>query len=280
MKKTLAISLLASTLLACSQVPPGEVGIKVNLLGSSKGVDNEILTTGKYWIGFNEQLYLFPTFTQTYVFTKSSTEGSPSNEEITFQTKEGISVASDIGLTYHIHPEKVAIIFQKYRKGIDEITHSFLRSMIRDQFVLIASTMPLEDTYGAGKATLMKTVKDKVQAQVADLGIVIENIYSVGDFRFPEQVTAAINAKIAATQLSQQKNNEIQSEKADAEKLRVKSQGQADAVLIQAKTQAQANKILSDSITPTLIQYQATQRWNGVLPVSTSSSIPMLNLGK
>ncbi len=125
---------------------------------------------------------------------------------------------------------------------------------------------------------MMSAVKTKVQDQVKDIGIIVENIYSVGDFRLPEVVTAAINAKLSATQLAQQKENEIQSTKADAEKIRVKAQGEADAVLIQAKTQAQANKILADSITPTLVQYQSIQRWNGVLPLSTSNAIPMINI--
>lgn len=279
MKKILSVSLVALTA-ACSQVPPGEVGVKVSLLGSDKGVENQVLSTGKYWIGWNEQLFLFPTFTQTYIFAKDPGEGKPANEEISFQTREGLIVSADIGVTYHIEPQKVPLVFQKYRKGIDEITYTFIRAMIRDEMNLIASALPVESIYGAGKADMMTQVKKRVQDQVKDIGIDIENIYSVGNFRLPETVTAAINAKLTATQLSQQKENEIASERADAEKLRVKSQGEADAVLIQAKTQAQANKILADSITPTLVQYQATQRWDGVLPISTSNAIPMINLNK
>lgn len=280
MKKNIFAALFLLGATACSQVPPGEVGIKVSLLGSDKGIENQILTTGRYWIGWNEQLYLFPTFTQTYVFTKDRHEGSPANEEITFQTKEGLTVSADVGVTYHIDPQKVPLVFQKYRKGIDEITYTFIRSMIRDQFNLIASQLPVESIYGSGKAAMMADVKKRVQDQIKDIGIDIENIYAVGDFRLPEAVTNAINAKLTATQLAQQKENEIQSEKADAEKLRVKAQGEADAVLIQATTQAKANKILADSVTTTLVQYQTIQKWDGILPTSTSNAIPLLNINK
>lgn len=50
----------------CSKVPAGEVGVKVYLLGTDKGVDHEVLGPGRYWIGINQDLYLFPIFTQNY----------------------------------------------------------------------------------------------------------------------------------------------------------------------------------------------------------------------
>ena len=46
------------------KVPAGNVGIKVYLLGGEKGVDAEQKGPGRYWIGWNEDLYLFPTYKQ------------------------------------------------------------------------------------------------------------------------------------------------------------------------------------------------------------------------
>ena len=43
-------------------VPAGYVGVKVNLYGSEKGVQNEELGVGRYLLTWNEQCYLFPTF--------------------------------------------------------------------------------------------------------------------------------------------------------------------------------------------------------------------------
>ena len=45
-------------------VPAGYVGVKVNLYGSDKGVQNEELGVGRYLLTWNEQCYLFPTFNQ------------------------------------------------------------------------------------------------------------------------------------------------------------------------------------------------------------------------
>ena len=98
------------------KVPAGYVGVKVFLLGTKKGVNSKELGVGRYWIGINEELYKFPTFTQNYTWTASKNEGSKDNESILFQTREGLTVGADIGVSYHIDPTKVSSIFEKYRK--------------------------------------------------------------------------------------------------------------------------------------------------------------------
>ena len=88
------------------------MGVKVYLLGGDKGIDQEILGVGRYWIGWNEELYLFPTFQQNYVWTKDKTEGSPTDESITFQTKEGLSINTDVGISLSVERDILALLFQ------------------------------------------------------------------------------------------------------------------------------------------------------------------------
>ena len=265
--KILTIFLMALAVTSCSKVPAGNVGVKVYLLGGEKGVDHVELGPGRYWIGMNEELYVFPTFSQNYVWTKSSTEGSSDNEEISFQTVEGMSVSADVGITYSVIPDKVPAIFQKYRKQLDEITHIYIRNMVRDAFVKAASTRPVEDVYGAGKAQLLAEVEKSVRDQTKDM-FIVERIYLVGDLRLPPQVTDALNAKIQATQQAQQVENEVRTARAEAEKTIAKADGEAKSLLLVAESQAKANKVLSDSITPELVQYQAVKAWNGILPTT------------
>ena len=61
----------------CSKVEAGYVGVKVYLLGGSKGVDSEVVGVGRYWVGWNEELYKFPTFQQTVVWDAADTKESP-----------------------------------------------------------------------------------------------------------------------------------------------------------------------------------------------------------
>lgn len=278
---SLALSLVAATLVACGKVPAGNVGVKVYLLGTSKGVDKEVLTPGRYWIGWNEELYLFPTFTQNFVWTLNEDEGSMEDESFVFQTREGLSVSADIGISYNVRPESVSVIFEKYRRGIEEITDLYLRNMVRDALVNLASDLPIESVYGDGKSELMKAVEEQVRAQVDPIGINIERIYWIGNVRLPEIVVEALNAKINATQKAQQRRNEIEEAKAEAQKKIEAARGVAESILLEAKAQAEANRIIAQSLTEELVRYKSVERWDGMLPRLTGGgAIPFIDVGK
>lgn len=279
--KRLGLSLLlVASVAACSYVPAGNVGVKVNTLGGDKGVDTEVLGVGRYWLGWNEELYLFPTFMQNYVWTAAVDEGSPNNESISFQTADGMTANADIGISYSIDPNKVADIFQTYRRGVEEITDTFLRNMVRDALVKQASTKPIEYVYGAGKAELIADVQADVAEQVGDLGIKIDKIYWIGEIRLPQTVIDSINAKNAATQMAQQRQNEVAQAKAEADKKIEDARGTAESILRVAEAQAKANKVLADSLTIELVQYEALQKWDGKLPTTMvpGQATPFVNV--
>ena len=271
--RTIALMCVAlGGLAACSYVPAGNVGIKVNLLGGDKGVDSEVLGVGRYWIGWNEDLYVFPTFMQNYVWTAGADEGSPNDESISFQTADGMTANADIGISYSIDPDKVSIIFQTYRRGVEEITDTFLRNMVRDALVKQSSNKPIEYVYGAGKSELLASVQKDVADQVAPLGINIGKIYWIGEIRLPPTVIDSINAKNAATQMAQQRQNEVAQAKAEADKKIEDARGEAESILRVAEAQAKANKLLAESLTTEFVQYQAITKWDGQLPKMTGSA--------
>jgi regulator of protease activity HflC (stomatin/prohibitin superfamily) len=278
-KQFAAISLVGISLAACSTVPAGHVGVKVYLLGGSKGVDSEELGVGRYWIGMNEQLYIFPTYMQNYTWTKEPDSTGPEDESISFQTIEGMTANADVGVSYQLDPTKINKIFQTYRRGVDEITDTFLRNMVRDALVKQASVKPIEYIYGAGKADLMAAVQADVQRQVENIGIKIDKIYWIGEIRLPQTVIDSINAKNAATQMAQQRQNEVAQARAEAEKKVAEAKGEADSILLKARSQAEANRVLSSSITPELVHYRALDKWDGVLPRMTgNSAVPFINV--
>jgi regulator of protease activity HflC (stomatin/prohibitin superfamily) len=271
---------------SCTKVPNGYVGVEVHLLGGSKGVDVEERGVGRYFLGINDEMYLFPTYTQNDTWDGKE-------ESITFQTKEGLNVNADIGISYHIDPTKVSIVFQKYRKGIEEISNVYLRNMVRDALVKAASTQEVETVYGQGKAELLATVENSVRKEVEPIGIVVEHIYWVGTLKLPDNVTAAINAKIGATQMAAQRENEIQQTKAEAQKVIEAARGEAESKLAVARANAEAVRIQGEAeaaaieakskalnTNPQLVQYEIAKNWNGALPTTTmgANSIPMLNL--
>jgi len=254
---------------ACSKVPAGNVGIKVYLLGGSKGVESEELGVGRYYIGINEELYLFPTFKQNYVWTANKDEGSPNDESITFQTAEGLTVNADIGVTYSVDPAKVSLLFQKYRKGIDEITDIFMRNNVRDALNKIGSKYKVESVYGEGKAKLIEEVNALVQEELVEDGILVEKIYLIGEFRLPDKVVTALNMKIEAIQRAEQREYELREAEAEAKKKIAIAQAESEEIRLRNK-----------SLTPLLVEYEMIKKWNGVYPLKakiiSGSSAPLI----
>lgn len=273
MNRTLRNSLLAISvtfLAACSKVPAGNVGVVVNLYGEDKGVDLVVKGPGKYWPGWNEEYYLFPTFTLTDIYADQQT--------LSFQDKEGTQLSADVGISFAVNPAKVGAVFQKYRRGIDEISDLYIRNMVRDAINQQTSKLDASDIYGAGKEELLQSVTKVVRDQVEPIGINVEKIYWVSPIRLPDNIAKAINAKAEATQRAQQRENELQTAKAQAEIEREKARGEADAKLIQAKGEADANKLVQASLTKELVDYTVAQRWDGILPTTTGGVVPMLNI--
>jgi len=251
------------------------------LYGSSKGVQAQELGVGRYWIGYNQELYLFPTFTQTYTWTEAATEGR-AHESITFQSLEGLAINTDVGVTYHVVPDKVSLLFQKYRRTLEEITDTYIHNMIRDAFVEEASHLPIETIYGKGKSALVNAVQDRVQAQVKEIGIVIEKVYLVNTLRLPPAVESAINAKAAASQMAEQRQNELAQSQAEAQKEIAAAQGIAQSKLIVADAEAKAIKLKGDALkdNPALIQWSAVDKWDGKMPQVSGGATPFINLQK
>lgn len=263
MAMLLLVGLMTVFSVGCSKVPAGNVGVKFNLYGGEKGVQIQELPPGRYWIGWNEELYTFPTFTQTETW-----EG---DESLSFGTTEGLQVNADIGITYHIAPDKVTKLFQTYRKGVNEITDLYLRNMVRDSLVKQGSNIGIESVYGKGKSQLIEAVEKDVRDQVHDLGIEVEKVYWIGNLRLPQNVTKAINAKIQATQMAQQRENEVAQAKAEAQKAVAVAEGEAAAKLAVATAEAKAITLRGDALrnNPGIVQLNWVEKWDGKLPVTS-----------
>ncbi len=259
------------------KVPAGNVGVHVYLLGGEKGVDAVTRPVGRTFVGFQQELYLYPTFTQNYTWTRDWIDENEdgkrdaseiADESLSFQDKQGLEITADVGIAYNVDASKATLLFQKYRKSVDEITDTVLRNYVRDALNTETSTMNVEEIYGAGKADLMERATKRVKAQVEPFGIRIEKIYWINSMRLPAGVQAALNAKIEATQKAQQRENEVAQAKAEADKAREEARGIADSTLLKAEADAKAIQIRGDALrnNPALVDLTIAEKWNGVLP--------------
>ncbi|NPV99871.1 prohibitin family protein, partial [Pseudomonas aeruginosa] len=102
----------------------------------------------------------------------------------------------------------------------------------------------------------------RVRDQVAPIGINIERIYYASDLVLPPQVTQSLNAKIQATQMAEQRRNEVAQAKAEADKERARAQGEADAKLTLATADAKAIEIRAQALrsNPDVVTLNAVEK--------------------
>ena len=138
--------IILAVILGCSlcmieTVPAGYRGVKVNLYGSERGVDYEVLSPGRYIINpVTQKLFLFPVFQQTKEWTKNvDNEGW-----FSYQSVDGTKLSVDASVSYTVNEDKVGLLFERYRKSIDEITDLYIHNMIRDQINNYASNKNTE----------------------------------------------------------------------------------------------------------------------------------------
>ena len=281
-----------SFLTGCDRVEPGYVGIRVNQWGSQKGVnDFPLVTGGVVYNPITEDIYKFPTFMQNAVWTKENTSGSPGDDSVTFNSIEGAVINADIALAYTFVADKVPSIFVEFRQSPDVITHGFMRNEINNEFNRIASTMKASDIFGEKKQFLLDNVRSNVNVKLGPKGFKFELISFHGGLRVDQSVQSRINAVLEASQRAIEAETKVKQSKAEAdqaiEKARgekesniAKAEGEAKSIALKAEAQAKANLVLAQSLTPSLVQYEALQKWDGKLPVYNGGGVvPFINLG-
>lgn len=276
MKKLIVFTVLfALVATSCTRVPAGYVGLKINMLGDSKGGIQE-LPAGKYPNAINVEYKMFPTFVQTYAWTEGNDAklGSSNDEAIRFQTSEGMQFTCDIGIIFRIVNEAGVCknLYLQYRQGVEEIIDGPLRNAVYKAFMTRGTAYTADQIIGEGKNQLISDVQADIIKQFAGSGIEIQTISWLSSPRPPEEMIKALNAKVQATQKAVEAENQVREAKAEADKAVAKAQGEADSILAVAKAQAEANRLLSASLTPALIEMKRIEKWSGNYPTTMAGS--------
>src|SRR6266699_5946150 len=161
----LVLAVLGVFLLRVTRIEAGHVGVEINLAGSQRGASEIPVRTG--WVIYSPlrtQIIEFPTYVQTVKWTRDVSEGHPINEEMGFNSKEGMEIFVDVSLSYAIEPTKVPDFYVKYRVGdMEMFTHGILRDVVRNSLNEVASPYVVEDIYGEKKAEFLGKVQSKIE---------------------------------------------------------------------------------------------------------------------
>jgi regulator of protease activity HflC (stomatin/prohibitin superfamily) len=254
-------------------VAPGHVGIVVKQSGSDRGVQDFPVQSGRVWYNpINEVVLTYPTYVQRAIWTSSAQEGRPVNDEISFQSSEGLRFTADVNVSYQLTGSDVPKFYVKFRSDdLEVFTHGFFRDAVRNAF-RIATDYRAEEINGARQTELIDRVLQQFRQAMQPYGVDVLQSGFATPPRPPESVRQAIESKIAATQLAERAENEKRQAIAEA----------AKAVEI-ARGQAQANDLLTRSLSPQLMQWKQLQileqKWNGQFPqVVGNNTLPLLQM--
>jgi regulator of protease activity HflC (stomatin/prohibitin superfamily) len=247
-------------IIGLERIDAGHVGIKVNLLGTGKGVDNATEVTG--WVFYNRfttKIVEFPTFMQHKEYKKFE----EIDNSFVVNSKDGSEFHVSPLINYSVEREKVPYIFTKYRVELNAIEDGFLKTTIYDAFRMTANSYTAEELI-SNRQTFETKVRATLDASLLKEGFVISQLTS--NLIYPETFKRAIEAKNNAVQTALTAENQVKTAEAQAKIKVATAAGNAQAMLTAAKAEAEANRMKQVTLTPLLLQLEWINKWNGELP--------------
>jgi regulator of protease activity HflC (stomatin/prohibitin superfamily) len=257
-------------------INPGNVGIVIHKMGG--GVDRIPLGQGLHirnpvTTGIEE----YPIFMQTLVLTRGNGEGSAANDEINVNSVEGQPVSLDVSLSFELDPTRTPNLYTTFRTDIVAIQHGYVKQSIRQALQEVLGSEPIADMLGPKKAEVVARTQQLIATRLAPYGFMVKQ-FTINEIRAPAEVMAAINTKNVMQQQALTAQNELQKNMYNAQGDSIRASGRAMAILAEAQAQAQANQLLSQSITPTLVQYEMAKKWNGQMPQVSGGATPLIQM--
>jgi len=146
----------------CERIDAGHVGVKVNLYGDGKGVDDVTEVTG--WVFYNPistKIVEFPTYVQHKEYKKTT----DIDESFVVNSKDGSEFHVSPLLNYSVKREKVPYIFQKYRVTLEEIEAGFLKTAVYDAFRVVANSYTADELISNREVFEIKVRKNSAKAE-------------------------------------------------------------------------------------------------------------------
>ena len=250
--RLVVLILLAGALSGCGihTVDTGHRGVKVTF----GQVEGNALPEGLYFVNpFTTSIVQIDTRTQRW---DGKTDAYTKDVQVSHVA---------FTLNYQLRPEAATTVYRTVgadwaNKLIAQVIYQDLKDVVAkwDAVDLIANRQKATDDAQAG------IVRDLEQRNVIVSG------FFLNDISFSDEFDHAVEAKVIAAQQALQAQNQTE---------RIKQE--AAQKVIQAQAEAQSMKIRADALAqnPKLVEWEAVQKWNGVLPQYTmGGAVPFIQM--
>ena len=225
------------------RVDAGHEGIKVNMYGSSKGVDDAVLVTGAVWYNpLTETVYEYPTYVQTVDY-----------EPFTINAQDGSEFTVDPTVSLKIIDGNSPAVFKKYRKELNDVIHSTLYNYVKDAFRIQLNQFST-DYIVSHRDSIERAIESYLSKSLTRENFQLEQLTS--GLKYPKTIVDAVDAKNKAVQEAMKVQNEVEVAKAEAEKM-----------LVAARAEKEANLLREQALTPAILEKIWIEKWDGKLPV-------------
>ena len=271
-----AMAAMSTIFSSCERIDAGHVGVKVNLYGNGKGVDDVTECAGLVvYNPLSTRIYEFPYFVQhkEYIRTEDM------DNSFVVNSRDGSEFHVSPMINYTVQRDKIPYVFAKYRRSLQEIEDGFIKTAIYDAFRMTANSYTAEELV-SNRQEFENRVKRTLDSAILKEGFVISQLTS--NLGYPESFKNAIINKNNAVQAALMAENQVKTAEAQAKIKVATAQGNAEAMLTEVRAKAEANKLEQASLTPMLIQKQWIEKWDGALPSTSlgSGTGVMVNMNK
>jgi len=243
---------------SCERIDAGHVGVKVDMYGSGKGVNDVTECTGVvFYNPITTKIYEFPTFIQHKEYKDDNS--------FVVNSKDGSEFSVSPIMNYSVQREKVPAIFAKYRRSLEEIEEGFLKTAVYDAFRLATNKYTADGLIG-NREVFEVEVRRLLEFQLVKEGFVINQFTS--NLVYPDSFKKAINAKNNAVQSALMAENKVKQAEAEAKIKVATANGNAEALLANARAEAESNRLRQQTLTPMLLQQQWIEKWKGQVPTT------------
>jgi len=165
-------------------------------------------------------------------------------ESASVPSSEGLMMALDTSLIYHLNPDRAAEVFQRIGADYEEkVVEPTLRSAIRES----TASHTANALYTGEREMVAKQIFDQVNEQLAKRGLAVENVL-LRDIQLPATLKASIEAKQQAEQEALAMNFRLQKETQEAQRKRIEAAGVRDF-----------QQIVAQGITPSLLEWKGIE---------------------
>ncbi|SIR50606.1 Regulator of protease activity HflC, stomatin/prohibitin superfamily [Haladaptatus litoreus] len=248
----IAIVVIAAPVVGFMAWEPVEEG-NVKVVKKWGAASGTVFEPGAHFINpVSQSTVSLSTRPQAYTMSSQQGDGNRENTDdaITVLTEDGLRVDIDITIRYRVDSAEAVNFYKNYR-GTDAAEQRLIRPSIRSVLRTEAGRLPVTEIYtGEGQTKLKAAAQETLQQDFNEDGLILETV-QIRNVNLPQEYAQSVEQKEITKQRKQQKENELEVEKLEADRKRIEAEGQAEA-----------NRILSESLDQNVLTEKYIEKLN------------------